>query len=193
MYISALSQLEPWLLWWLRNARCNFKATTSVGYYDRISKLLLKDTHIKNITANDEDMNTLLKPLEKLLKFPTENWNKTTWLQCWRMISGFPWKRLAEVPSQPKGQWKNLSHLSGHLSNKMWYILKDSAKFRCCVLLPGYHEHSGGHVKRNSSHSTKPSEADCIATYSFKYNTSFSIPSRKILSTCYDATSHLKC
>jgi len=42
-------------------------------------------------------------------------------------------------------------------------------------------------------HSTKPSEVDGIATYSFKYSTSFSIPSRKILSTCYDVTTHLKC
>lgn len=193
MYIPALSQLEPWQLWWLRNARCNFKATISVGYYNWISKLDLRDTHIKNIMANDEDMNALLESLEKLLKFSTENWNKTTWLQQWRMIWGFPWRRLAEVPSQPKGQGKVLSRLSGHLSNKMGYICKDSAKFRRCALLPGCHDHSRGHAKRNSSHSTNPSEADCIATYSFKYNTSFSIPSRKILSTCCDATSHLGC
>lgn len=56
MYIPAPSKLEPWQLWWLRNTRCNFKATTLVGCYDRMSKLDLKDTRIKSITANDEDI-----------------------------------------------------------------------------------------------------------------------------------------
>lgn len=159
-----------------------------------ISILALKDTHIKNITANDESINTSFECVEKLLKFSTENWNKTTWCYCWRITTlGFPGRRLAEVPSQPKGQGKGLSHLSGHLSNKMGYIFKDCAKFRRCVLLLGCHDHSGGHTKRNISHSTNQSEANCVATYSFKYSTSFSIPSRKILSTCYDATSHLEC
>lgn len=40
----------------------------------RISKLDLKDTHIKNITANYEDMNVFLRTLKKLLRFLTENY-----------------------------------------------------------------------------------------------------------------------
>jgi len=44
-----------------------------VGYYDRISKPDLKDTQIKNIMAKNEDMNALLEPLEKWLKFSAEN------------------------------------------------------------------------------------------------------------------------
>lgn len=133
---------------------------------------------VKNIIGKKKkkSMKTLLGCLEKLIKFSTENQNTTTWGQQWGITPGFPGRRLAEVPSHPQEQGKVLSHLSGHLSNKMWYVFMGYAKFRCCVLLLHCHDHSGGHAKRNISHSTRPSEVDCVATYTFKYSPSFSIP-----------------
>ena len=182
MYIPAVSQLEPWLLWWLRNARCNFKATTSVGYYNRISKLDLKDTHIENIMSNNEDMNALLEPLEKLLKFSTENWNKTTWLQDSHGGG------LLKSPANLRGRGKFLP-VSADICQTKWDTFSRTPPnldivYSCLAVMTTLE------VMQKEIVLTAQNQ---VKYYTFKYNTSFSIPSRKILSTCYDATSHLKC